>query len=166
VVAPSAGNHGPVRTARTFHFDYADGTPFRPLGTTVYAWIHQPMALQEQTLRTLGGAPFNKLRFTVFPKRYTWNANEPPLYAFEGAPGRFDLDRPNPAFFQLLDRRILDLQRAGIEADLILFHPYDTGAWGFDRMTAAQDDTTSTTSSRASQRIGTSGGHSPTNTTS
>src|SRR6186713_2455102 len=57
VVAPSAGNRGPVHTARTFHFDYADGTPYRPLGTTVYAWIHQPTALQEQTLRTLAGAP-------------------------------------------------------------------------------------------------------------
>src|SRR5205085_98784 len=28
----------------------------------------------------------------------------------------------------------------GIEADLILFHPYDEGHWGFDRMGAAADD--------------------------
>ena len=140
VNGPSQGNHGPVRVARTFHFDYADGSPFRPLGTTVYAWIHQPRDLQDQTLRTLAGAPFNKLRFTVFPKRYTWNTNEPPAYAFEGAPGRFDLTRFNPAFFQQLDRRVLDLQRLGIEADIILLHPYDDGAWGFDRMSAEQDD--------------------------
>ena len=76
----------------------------------------------------------------MFPKRYTWNTNEPPAYAFEGAPGRFDLTRFNPAFFQQLDRRVLDLQRLGIEADIILLHPYDDGAWGFDRMSAEQDD--------------------------
>jgi hypothetical protein len=28
----------------------------------------------------------------------------------------------------------------GIEADLILFHPYDKGHWGFDRMGASADD--------------------------
>ena len=28
----------------------------------------------------------------------------------------------------------------GIEADVILFHPYDRGAWGFDRMPAEADD--------------------------
>src|SRR6516162_11306019 len=29
---PSAGNHGPVRVAHTYHFAYADGTPYRPIG--------------------------------------------------------------------------------------------------------------------------------------
>jgi hypothetical protein len=28
----------------------------------------------------------------------------------------------------------------GIEVDLILFHPYDTGHWGFDRMDAKSDE--------------------------
>jgi len=28
----------------------------------------------------------------------------------------------------------------GIEADVILFHPYDGGHWGFDRMSAEEDD--------------------------
>lgn len=80
------GNHGPVRVARTFHFAYADGTPYRQIGTTCYVWTHQPEALQEQTLRTLATSPFNKLRFCVFPKRYAWNTNEPARYPFEGAP--------------------------------------------------------------------------------
>ena len=140
-VAPaSPGNHGPVRVAHTFHFAYADGTPYRPIGTTVYAWLHQPDALQEQTLQSLATSPFNKLRFTLFPKRYTWNANEPPMYAFEGTPGHFDLARFNPLFFRHVDQRIFALQRLGIEADTILFHPYDDGAWGFDRMAAQEDD--------------------------
>ncbi|HEX7653104.1 MAG TPA: DUF5605 domain-containing protein, partial [Verrucomicrobiae bacterium] len=46
----------------------------------------------------------------------------------------------NPAFFQHFEQRIHDLQTLGIEADIILMHPYDEGAWGFDRMTAVEDD--------------------------
>lgn len=137
---PGPGNHGPVRVAHRHHFAYADGRPFRPVGTTVYAWIHQPEPLQQQTLETLARSPFNKLRFCVFPKRYAWNTNEPDLYPFEGRPGAFDTARFNPLFFRRLERRIMDLQRLGIEADVILFHPYDDGHWGFDRMTPLEDD--------------------------
>lgn len=36
--------------------------------------------------------------------------------------------------FQHLEKRIDQLNRLGIEADLILFHPYDKGRWGFDAM--------------------------------
>jgi len=141
VVNPSANNHGPVRVTNTFHFAYADGTPYKELGTTCYAWTHQPNELQEQTLQTLAGSPFNKIRFCVFPKRYQWNTNEPVLYPFEGTPPRtWDFTRPNPEFFRHFERRVLDLQKLGIEADVILFHPYDTGHWGFDRMPAADDD--------------------------
>ena len=141
VTPPSPPNHGPVRVHRTFHFAYADGTPFRLIGTTCYAWIHQEEALQEQTLRTLASSPFNKVRMCVFPKRYAWNTNEPPLYPFEGTPPRdWDFSRFNPRFFQHLERRVAQLRDLGIEADIILFHPYDGGHWGFDRMTRVDDD--------------------------
>ena len=77
----------------------------------------------------------------VFPKRYQWSTNEPSLFPFAGTPPRdWDRTRFNPAFFPALERRVLDLQKLGIEADLILFHPYDGGHWGFDRMTANEDD--------------------------
>jgi Domain of unknown function (DUF5060)/Protein of unknown function (DUF4038)/Domain of unknown function (DUF5605) len=141
VTKPSASNHGPVRVAHTFHFAYADGTPFKELGTTCYVWNHQGETMEEQTLKTLATSPFNKIRFCVFPKRYDWNTNEPPLYPFEGTPPRdWDTTRFNPKFFQHLEKRVADLQALGIEADLILFHPYDGGHWGFDRMPAAADD--------------------------
>jgi len=141
VVEPSPQNHGPVRVARTFHFAYADGTPYRPIGTTCYAWIHQGDVLEEQTLKTLAAAPFNKIRFCVFPKRYDWNNGEPPLYPYEGTPPHtWDFGRFNPKFFQHLEKRIAHLRELGIEADIILFHPYDRGHWGFDRMSAAEDD--------------------------
>jgi hypothetical protein len=73
--APSKGNHGPVHVHKTFHFAYADGTPFRELGTTCYAWTHQGNELEERTLKTLASAPFNKIRFCVFPKHFDWNNN-------------------------------------------------------------------------------------------
>ena len=84
VTKPSATNHGPVQVTNTFHFAYADGTPFKQVGTTCYVWNHQGDALEEQTLKTLASSPFNKIRFCVFPKRYNWNSNEPLLYPFEG----------------------------------------------------------------------------------
>jgi hypothetical protein len=141
VVVPSKGNHGPVRVRNTYHFAYADGTPYKPLGTTCYAWTSQPDELEEQTLKTLAGSPFNKVRMCVFPKRYAWNENEPPLYPFEGTPpNEWDFTRFNPAFFRHLETRIAQLRDLGIEADVILFHPYDEGHWGFDRMSAKADD--------------------------
>jgi hypothetical protein len=150
--APTGGNHGMVRVRDAVHFVYADGSPYHPMGTTCYVWNHQGDALEAQTLATLKGAPFNKLRMCVFPKRYTFNTNEPPCYPFEGSvtrawdpalldnyqtqppPDFWDFTRFNPEYFRRLEQRILDLRDLGIEADLIIFHPYDFGAWGFDRM--------------------------------
>jgi hypothetical protein len=43
-------------------------------------------------------------------------------------------------YFQHLERRIAQLRDLGIEADIILFHPYDDGHWGFDRMPDEADD--------------------------
>ncbi len=138
-VAPSPGNHGPVRVRYTSHFGYEDGTPYVPIGTTCYAWTHQGDKLEEQTLATLRTAPFNKIRMCVFPKSYAYNANEPVYYPFErDASGKNDLTRFNPKFFQHLERRIRDLQALGIEADLILFHPYDR--WGYAAMPAEVND--------------------------
>jgi len=140
-VAPKAGNRGPVGVRNTFHFAYADGTPFWQVGTTAYSWTNQPETLQEQTLRTLASAPFNKLRMGVFPKRYEFNTNEPPLYPFEGkAPSQWDFTRFNPVFFRNLERRVGQLRALGIEADVILFHPYDKGHWGFDAMPKEADE--------------------------
>jgi len=132
-IAPSEGNHGPVLVRDQFHFAYADGTPHVSVGTTCYAWIHQPDALIAQTLETLKTAPFNKLRMCIFPKHYTYNANEPALFAYErDASGNFDHTRFDPAFFQHLERCVAALRDLNIEADLILFHPYDR--WGFAKM--------------------------------
>ncbi|MGF6832458.1 hypothetical protein QF015_000607 [Paenarthrobacter sp. TE4293] len=137
--APAKGNRGPVGVRDTFHFAYADGTPYLPFGTTAYAWTNQSAELQEQTLHTLAESPFTKIRMCVFPKSYSYNANEPESFAFEQNPdGSWDFSRFNPAFFRNLEQRIDGLRELGIEADLILFHPYDR--WGFSAMPEWAED--------------------------
>jgi len=132
---PSAGNHGPVRVHNVRHFAYEDGTPFWQVGTTSYAWAHQTDALEQQTLKTLAGAPFNKLRMAIFPNHD--DKSEAPRFPFVGQPPKaWDFTRFNPEFFRHLEQRVGQLRDIGVEADLILFHPYDKGYWGFDRMPA------------------------------
>ena len=138
-VAALPGSHGPVQVRNTRHFAYADGTPFFPFGTTCYAWIHQSQEIQQQTLESLRTGPFNKIRMCIFPKSYQYNHNEPALYPFDrDASGKSDFTRPNPAFFAHVEQRISDLRALGIEADLIVFHPYDR--WGYATMSAEDDD--------------------------
>jgi len=95
--------------------------------------------MEEQTLATLKKAPFNKMRMCVFPKAYSYNKNEPEYYPFEGSPLKdWDYSRFNPEFFRHFERRVGDLRELGIEADIILFHPYDR--WGFANMSDETDD--------------------------
>ena len=137
VVHPSAGR-GPVRVQGS-GFAHADGTPFVPFGTTAYAWTHQPEAVQNQTLASLATAPFNKLRMGLFPKSFIYNENDPENYVFPRTEdGGWDFERFDLDFFRHLEGRIHELGALGIEADLILFHPYDR--WGFSELSPATDD--------------------------
>lgn len=139
-VAAGPGNHGPVHVARKVHFSYADGTPFYPLGTTLYNWVHRGRALQEETLATLKGNPFNKVRFMVFPKWYIYNQVEPPHFPYLKTPdGKFDYMRFDPAYFQNIERCVGNLNALGIQADLILFDPYNKPGWGFAEISPEQD---------------------------
>ncbi|MBN1895265.1 DUF5605 domain-containing protein [bacterium] len=136
---PAGGdNHGPVRVRNTFDFGYADGTPFYPVGTTCYAWVWQGDERVNQTLETLEESPFNKIRMCVFPKQYdVYIQNEPFCYPFEGSKeDGWDFTRFNPVYFRYFEDKIARLADLGIEADVILFHPYDWGKWGFDSMPA------------------------------
>ncbi len=133
------GNHGPVVVKDTFYFAYADGTPHHSFGTTCYGWVHQGDSLAELTLSTLAKGYFNKMRMCIFPKSYDWNNNEPQYYPFEGRPLKnWDYSRFNPAFFKNIEKRIQQLDSLGIQADLIVFHPYDR--WGFSSLDRATED--------------------------
>lgn len=138
VQVTASPERGPVRVEDTYHFAYSNGEVFRPAGTTLYAWTHQGKELQEETLSTLSSSPFTKVRMCVFPKDYAFNNIEPDLSPFERDGGEWDTTRFNPAFFQHLEKRIRDLRNLGIEADVILFHPYDR--WGFSDLGKAADD--------------------------
>ena len=135
-VPPGPGNHGPVGVRGAHHFAYADGTMYDCIGTTCYHWTYQSKDLQELTLASLRSAPFDKVRMCLLPT----DGMRPERTPFAGStPGSVDVSRYDPAFFQAFEARIADLLSLGIQADLILFHPYDRGVWGFDRMTAAED---------------------------
>ncbi len=158
VTAPSKNNHGYLKVYNTYHFRYADNTPYYSLGTTCYAWVHQPEEMQLQTLETLKNSAFNKIRFCMFPKHYDYNYADPVTFPYEGTPcdnrnlnrttmfqymedkssNHWDFKRFNTEHFKRFDKRIQELMALGIEADLILFHPYDR--WGFDGMGAENDD--------------------------
>ena len=157
VTAPSQGNHGPMRVANQYHFAYEDGAPYYSVGTTCYAWAHQPEDIHQQTLKELDKGFFNKMRFCVFPKHYIHNFRDPMTFPYEGTPmdnsglceenftydmdisgNHWDFTRFNPEHFRRIERCILELQERDIEADIIVMHPYDR--WGFKSMTAEQDD--------------------------
>lgn len=139
VGAASAADHGPVRTDGAFRFRHADGTGYLPIGTTAYAWTHQPEQLQRRTIATLRTAPFNKIRMCLFPKHYQFNHNEPERFPFErDREGGVDFSRFDISYWRHLERRLDELDEIGIQADLILFHPYDR--WGFASMDSDTDD--------------------------
>ena len=158
VTAPAEGNHGPVRVAGTYHFAYEDGTPYYSIGTTCYVWDLQSDERIAETLQSLKQSAFNKIRFCVFPKHYDYNLGEPRSYPYEGTPmdssvltkenfmaytfktegNHFDYTRFNPEHFRHVEWCIEQLGDLGIEADLIMMHPYDR--WGFCTMSREQDD--------------------------
>jgi hypothetical protein len=133
---PAEENHGPVRV-KGFHFSFADGTPFFPMGTTAYAWTYRPEVIRQKTLESFSRYGFNKIRMLFFPKQYGDGHNadisyEPTHLPFEGRPGKLDFTRFVPEYFRNFEQRVLDLLLRGIQADVILFHVYDFGHWGID----------------------------------
>ena len=157
-VHPAAkDNHGPVKAVGE-HLFYTDGTPYYSIGTTCYVYPQQTEQLQEETLRTLENSAINKIRFCVFPKHYDYNYRNPVSFPYEGTPvdnaginksnfdeytpetegNNWDFARFNPEYFRNLERNIEALCRLGIEADIILMHPYDR--WGFSKMPAWAND--------------------------
>ena len=75
----------------------------------------------------------------LFPKHFVYNTDEPERFPFpRTAEGSFDHTRFDLEFFARLDEQLRRLGELGVQADLILFHPYDR--WGFSDLGPAVDD--------------------------
>ncbi len=155
--ADEADSHGRVCADGTA-LCYEDGTAYHSIGTTCYVWNLQKEEIQKNTLKTLKESSFNKIRFCLFPKHYDYNFRNPVYFPFEGTPvdnapinkqnfsqykpetegSSWDFTRFNLAYFKMLDGQIEALCELGIEADIILFHPYDR--WGFSKMTMQENE--------------------------
>jgi len=137
------GNHGPVRVNGK-HFNYEDGTPFFVMGTTAYAWTYRPEEIRKQTLESFSKYGFNKIRMLVFPKYMAGEdvvvdvSYDPPVFPFAGVSNEFDFQMLLPEYFQNYESRVKELLELGIEADVILFHPYD--CWGIDQGMQQEDN--------------------------
>jgi len=137
VIRNTGNNHGKIIT-NGFKFQHTDGTKYIPIGTTIYAWTHQTDDLIAQTLETLEKSPFNKVRMCLFPKSMPYNWNDPERYPFhKDEKGKWDVNRPDFKFWELFEQNIGKLRDLDIEADLILFHPYDR--WGFNDLTREEN---------------------------
>lgn len=78
-------------------------------------------------------ADFSEEKLLAAPVN-AWGSRE---IAIEDPQLVWDFSQPNPVYFRHVEQCIEQLGKLGIQADLILFHPYDR--WGFSRMTARQD---------------------------
>ena len=119
-----SNNHGPVVTSpNSTTFTYADGTPFKPVGTTVYGLFGLP---GPQTLQTLKSSPFNKVRMFAFPSgNPAAPARSLPYMPIGDKTNQSsDLTRFNPVYWQHIESVIQALQGMDIQADVILFNLY------------------------------------------
>jgi hypothetical protein len=143
-IAPSPDNHGPVRISDQYQFGYEDETPFFPFGTTIYEWPFRSDEIIKQTVENLKDSPFNKARFLVIPPYKDYYLTGPgklDRFPFEGnSKENWDFSRFNTEFFRGIEQCISQLRDIGVQADVILFRPYDDGKWGFDRMDAQTND--------------------------
>lgn len=135
-VCEESDSQGIIHAVAT-HFEDANGKVFLPVGTTIYALSHQTEELTEETFETLKNAPFNKVRHCIFPKHYDYNLNEPRFYPFEKDGNKWNVNKPNPIYWQNLESNIIRLGKMGIQSDLILFHSYDR--WGFSKFSREED---------------------------
>jgi len=101
------------------------------------------LTMQQQTLLSLEESGFNKIRSLLTVQNFDRTYPEPDQFPFvaidgydpaNGNTARWDWTRLNPRYFDHVEQCTEGLLRLGIEQDLIMFHPYDGGRWGFDEM--------------------------------
>eukprot|EP01084_Bolivina_argentea_P160253 279078_1 len=134
------------RSTKSFTWSQNNDAYFS-VGTTSYAFIHYPnqtiINKTLLTLKSLSSSPiFNKLRFLLFPKWYKYTHVEPLYYPYQTNGGlphnttNWNFRKFNVTFWQHLDSILTQIltNMNNFVVDLILFHPYDKGHWGYDCM--------------------------------
>eukprot|EP01084_Bolivina_argentea_P070034 127391_1 len=147
VTNATGNNRGPVYCVNNVnssverpYFRYADGGIFFECGTTTYGWIELQTQYTQETVNNLKYCVtnniFNKVRMMVFPYWQGYTHIQPISFPFTGNKhNNFNnFTSFNLTFWSLLDSHLNALQTIGIIIDLIVFHPYDYGQWGFDCM--------------------------------
>lgn len=113
------------------------------------------LTMQQQTLKSLSESGFNKVRSLLTVQNFDRSYPEPDCFPFlertsdSSSPSnpsspssssnpsdvsRWDWTRLNPRYFDHVEACTEGLMQIGVEQDLIMFHPYDDGRWGFDQM--------------------------------
>eukprot|EP01084_Bolivina_argentea_P069864 127050_1 len=143
----TGNNRGPVYAVNNNnsrpYFVYANdnGTYFQ-CGTTSYGWTELSISsnIVENTTNTLkyckNNNIFNKIRMAVFPLNLHDTHLEPVSFPFTGNKASLwdNFSAFNLTFWNNLDIYLKELQNLNYIIDLIIFHPYDNGKWGFDCM--------------------------------
>ena len=143
----SVNNYGPPNVDPTTNrsFIFANGiNQYFECGTTSYNFHLFPnMTIINNSLSQLKYCAenhiFNKIRFNIFPSMDANFAGYKPIYyPYIGTPPNQwgNYDKFDVKFWQHLDYVLSTIQSFNppMIADLILFHPYDTGYYGFDCM--------------------------------
>lgn len=86
-----------------------------------------PYELMTETGEVASGAPTGRLL-----ARNTTGLEPAEDWVPRPFESQFDFTRFDSRFWRRFDSAVEDLRRLGIQAEVILFHPYDRGHWGFD----------------------------------
>jgi hypothetical protein len=135
-IAPRGHGFIRIHPDNPYAFAYADGTPFFPMGDTCYGlYSDSPItpALRTQYLQTRRSQRFDFVRMGILHSP-THGQTDPNYWPWTGTPGKPDLDRLNPRFFQGLDAVLTEMQAVGMNAELIVLNYYlqpftDVKAW-------------------------------------
>jgi hypothetical protein len=132
--SPSAWRrHGPMRihpSARAFA--HADGTPVFWLADTVWAApAHATLEEWQRYVSHRAAQGYNVMQINALPQ---WDASGPPLRKpFLETGGAEDLTRPDPAYFDTLDRMVAIAADAGLIAAIVVVWfentPADNEEW-------------------------------------
>ena len=80
----------------------------------------------------------------VFPLTYAYTKDNPIYYPYTGTPpNKWNYQEFNISFWHHLEwclDQIFQIGNGKFMADVIIFHPYDHGKWGFDCMGCSQSN--------------------------